>query len=230
VSWEAEGWAWELDIPTNEKIVLLALANWANGDGFCYPGQQSIAKRASVSERTVRTLLDRLIERGYVQRSRRSDASGRRMTDGYQLVRNPTPPLPANQDTPTTGKSGGDNRQRSSGTENNQKNSQKNNNSAHAKTRIPDDWRPTEEHRAMAESRGLDVEEQALAFRFHAEANGRMLERWNSGFSQWLMHAHPPMRRAVSQSREVPPAPRYPDAPQTNDDWEPYFPPPLETK
>lgn len=232
MSHRAVNWAYAqergLDIRT--KAVLAALADWADGEGFCYPGQQSIARKVSSSERTVRRLLDELELLGYIYRARRSDPSGRRMTDGYQLA---TPPLPANGDTPTTGQTEGDNRPTVAATENHQKNHQIENKSAKAKKQpvpLPEDWKPTEEHKAMATARGLDVEELALAFRFHAEANDRRQVVWNSAFSQWIMNARP-NRAYVPTTRTgsaVPAAPKYPDAPPIDDDWQPYFPPPLE--
>ena len=46
--------AWELDIPATEKMVLLCLCDYANGDGMCWPGAETMGRRCSLTERTVR--------------------------------------------------------------------------------------------------------------------------------------------------------------------------------
>lgn len=50
---------WDMDLPPSEKLVLLALADWADADGLCWPSISKVAKKSGVSERTVqRTLRD----------------------------------------------------------------------------------------------------------------------------------------------------------------------------
>src|SRR5690625_3579463 len=44
----------------SEKLILFALANWADTNGFAYPGQESLAEIAELSERSVRRCIDRL--------------------------------------------------------------------------------------------------------------------------------------------------------------------------
>lgn len=231
MSHAAVNWAYEQDLPSSHKFVLVTLADYADGNGFCFPGQKSIARRVSLSERKVRDILTDLEEQGYIERQRRSDPSGRRLTDGYQLVRRPSPPLPANLDTPTTGKSEGAYRHAGAGTKEPSVEPSDNNKKRARKATpipLPEDWTPTDEHRAMAAARGLDVEQQALAFRFHAEANDRRQVRWNSAFSQWMMNARPmpTYTPQVNVKQPVAPAPRYPDV-QLDDDYMPEFQPPV---
>lgn len=56
--------AWEMELPMGEKMLLLKLADRANDDGECWPGQQALARHCSMSERAVRDNLGRLVERG----------------------------------------------------------------------------------------------------------------------------------------------------------------------
>lgn len=56
---------------------------------------------------------------------------------------------------------------------------------------LPADWRPTDEHRAFAAERGVDVDLEADSFRAHAEANDRRAVVWNAAFRQWLIKARP---------------------------------------
>lgn len=50
-----------------ELICLLALADWCNDEGFCYPGIKRLAAKCRVSERGVQKVLERLIEKGEIQ-------------------------------------------------------------------------------------------------------------------------------------------------------------------
>ena len=45
--------AWEMPIPTGQKMVLLALCDHANDDGACYPSQDKIAQKCSMSLRAI---------------------------------------------------------------------------------------------------------------------------------------------------------------------------------
>lgn len=58
---------------------------------------------------------------------------------------------------------------------------------------IPDDWAPTDTHRAKLGHlpAGIDLAAEADAFRNHALANDRRLVDWNAGFHNWLGKARP---------------------------------------
>lgn len=70
---------------STEKAVLLVLANYADGTGYCFPGQESIAEQAACSERTVRRVLDALEARGIITREERRRRDGSRSSDGIVL-------------------------------------------------------------------------------------------------------------------------------------------------
>lgn len=221
-------WAFDLDLPPNEKLVLLAIADHVTPEGVCWPSQERIAKRASMSVRTVRTVIQKLEERGLLERSRRmhDEGVGGRATDVYRLVFNGG----YRQDLPVgvTGNAEGGYRQAVAGTEN-PRTQERKTRAKQPETTIPEDWKPTEEHEAMAKSRGLDVEEQALLFRLHAETHDRRAVRWNQAFTTWLMKALPTAKARVSAPRQeqtVAPAPRYPSV-DLSDYVEPFFPEPI---
>lgn len=69
----------------SEKLILFALANWADTNGFAYPGQESLAEIAELSERSVRRCIDRLEAAGLLTKARRWRPSGARTSDAYQL-------------------------------------------------------------------------------------------------------------------------------------------------
>lgn len=58
-------------------------------------------------------------------------------------------------------------------------------------TSIPDDWTPTDAHKTKAHEKGVDLHQQAEAFRLHAETHDRRCVNWNSAFSMWLSKARP---------------------------------------
>jgi hypothetical protein len=68
---------------------------------------------------------------------------------------------------------------------------------------LPEDWGPTPEHAELAARRGVDLERELLAFRFHAQTHDRRAKVWNGAFSTWLLKATPTARygpRAASRT------------------------------
>lgn len=57
-------WAWETSFPQTEKMVLLCLCDFANDNGDCWPAVDTIAKKCSVTDRTVQRAIKRLCEWG----------------------------------------------------------------------------------------------------------------------------------------------------------------------
>lgn len=67
---------WRTDLPTVEKMVLLVIADHANDEGTqSYPSQATIAKKASISIRTVQRAANNLIEQGYIRIFKHSGGS-----------------------------------------------------------------------------------------------------------------------------------------------------------
>ena len=53
-------WVWDQDIPTPRKMLLLALADDADNDGFCWPGYKRLARKTNLSRRDVIRQIQRL--------------------------------------------------------------------------------------------------------------------------------------------------------------------------
>ena len=81
----ALAWAFRLPLPTTQKTVLLALADFTDERESCFPGVALIADRASVSERTVKTNIAKLEAAGLLSRCRRYNGFGGRSSDRYVL-------------------------------------------------------------------------------------------------------------------------------------------------
>ena len=50
-------WAWATELPPTPKLVLMALADIADDQGICWPSQNTLAKKCSMAERSVRRIL-----------------------------------------------------------------------------------------------------------------------------------------------------------------------------
>jgi hypothetical protein len=67
----------------SELLVLLALADWANDEGHCWPTIPRLSAKARLSDRAVQHILGRLIETG---RIKRIPGGGRGQVNQYQVV------------------------------------------------------------------------------------------------------------------------------------------------
>ena len=67
--------AWRLDIPQGQKFLLVALCDHANDDGVCWPGQDSLCEKCSMSESTVGRHIKWLEDNGYLTSERRQKGS-----------------------------------------------------------------------------------------------------------------------------------------------------------
>jgi hypothetical protein len=58
---------WGLDLTQNEKLVLLALADHADDDGFCFPSIRRLAWKTDYSERSIQRIIRKLQGDGVVE-------------------------------------------------------------------------------------------------------------------------------------------------------------------
>lgn len=85
MSYRALNWAWEADLPTSQKFVLVALADMADEHESCFPGQERLARMVGGSVSTVRRAVKSLEESGYLNREPRRGSDGMRTSDRYRL-------------------------------------------------------------------------------------------------------------------------------------------------
>lgn len=86
MSIKATEWAYQQDIDgAAAKFVLVALGDFADEAGTCFPGQDLLARRTGQSVESVRRHLRWLEEQGYLQRVRRFDGRGYRTSDRFVL-------------------------------------------------------------------------------------------------------------------------------------------------
>lgn len=75
---------WELDLPRNEKLVLLALADHANDDGYCYPSVRRIAWKSGYDRRSIQRILRRLEDAEVLESA--VEGGGRANPTTYRVV------------------------------------------------------------------------------------------------------------------------------------------------
>ena len=74
----------------------------------------------------------------------------------------------------------------------------------------PDDWRPTDSHRAKAVRERVDLEREAEKFRNHHDAKGSKFVSWDKAFHNWLLTAGDFARRDSRSARAGPTPSRAP--------------------
>lgn len=66
---------WSLDLPHNQLWVLMALADYADDDGYCWPSAPKLAHKTGYSERQIRRLMEGLRDRGIITQKQRDGRS-----------------------------------------------------------------------------------------------------------------------------------------------------------
>ncbi len=88
--------AWELDLSSTHKLVLLALADNANEDGVCWPSISTIARKSCLTDRCVQRAIRELVSAGIVTIREKSGHS-----NSYKLTPERGSPLPPKDVHPT---------------------------------------------------------------------------------------------------------------------------------
>lgn len=102
--------AWDLPLTGNKKLILMALSDFANDDGKCWPCIETIATKTGASVSTVKRLVKDLITDGYLHKEPQYRDNGSQTSNVYIVtpvqnvegVQNDTPP-PGQNDTPPQG-------------------------------------------------------------------------------------------------------------------------------
>lgn len=87
MSLEASRWAWEVQgISSGQKFVLVALADFADPSGECFPSHKTLCKRTGIKQlKTVREHIAALESAGLLERVMRHDQGGRITSNLYRL-------------------------------------------------------------------------------------------------------------------------------------------------
>jgi helix-turn-helix protein len=85
MSIKAMVWAWEQEVGATEVLVLLALADHADDDGVCWPGQKGLARKTKLTRTSIQQVIGRLKDKGMLEVIARRDSVGRPLANIYQL-------------------------------------------------------------------------------------------------------------------------------------------------
>lgn len=93
-------WNMEIDDST-AKLTLMALADFSDDEGYCYPSYEVLAKKISKSKRTAIRAVEKLTELGFLQKEKRELNDGTSRTNLYKIVSEnervtQTPPMMTN--------------------------------------------------------------------------------------------------------------------------------------
>jgi len=78
-------WAWRQQLSPTPKLILMVLADAANDDGICWPSVSTVATKCCVSVRTVRRVMQKLVDRGLLLSEQRYRKDGSCSSNRYQL-------------------------------------------------------------------------------------------------------------------------------------------------
>ena len=83
-------WAWEQELPPLTKLVLMAIADHCDDEGYAWPGIRGIAKKCGVAHRTVQRQGEDLQDKGILKVEPRQRPDGSSSSNGYTVVLNGT--------------------------------------------------------------------------------------------------------------------------------------------
>ena len=187
---------WRLDLPSSDKMVLLALADAANDDGVTWMALQSkegvkldLLKKTSLSRRAVQGALKRLCDAGYLSRI---DRLGKGV---IWTVRGCSTCAPTDERGAARAPGGAADAPKPS----------INRQSKSISRAFPLSWQPNEEDLSYAASKGLTPQETERAredFRGHFIANGKKTSTdWSLNWQRWCrVAADDKHRRSPSQA------------------------------
>ena len=78
-------WTMEIEDSTT-KLTLMALADFSDDEGYCYPSYEVLAKKISKSKRTAIRAVEKLTELGFLQKEKRELNDGTSRTNLYKIV------------------------------------------------------------------------------------------------------------------------------------------------
>lgn len=173
--------AWDLDLPQTEKMVLLALCDHANDDGFCWPSMGRLARRCGVSDRTVRNAMNRLEEQEIVKRHGMAGRANHFQIDPGKICTPETDSAPPRKEFPDTPETGSP-----KPSVNHQSKKQ------HARE-LPANWEPAE-FGIGTKCRGIvdgwppgELEVNLEHFAAHHRARGNKFKEWQDAWKTWVL-------------------------------------------
>ena len=194
----------EYGLDPYELRLLMMVADWTGDDGKGFAkSAKTIASQLHMSERTVHNKLRSLREKGFLRYGNQhivDDIAPNRRPKVYDMhlpknrgERNaPQEIKPKNRGERNAPQKTGMNQGCTQRADNTTKSIEtiktiERDPRAKTTTPIPTDWKPTEEHRALADKLGIDCDIEAGKFRDRALDSGTRSADWNAKFRNWLV-------------------------------------------
>ena len=92
MSIRAMTWAWTAALSPTPKLVLMALADIADDHGLCWPSVKALARKCSLSERSVQRVLHSLQSKELLSVEPQFRKDGSRSSNRYRLALDALPP------------------------------------------------------------------------------------------------------------------------------------------
>jgi Helix-turn-helix domain len=86
MSVQAITWAYAQELPPAEKFLLVTLANYADADGYCFPGQERLAHDTGMGVRSIVRHMQYLELTLMIKRTLRRRSNGTRTSDGIIVL------------------------------------------------------------------------------------------------------------------------------------------------
>jgi hypothetical protein len=167
------------------KLVLIALANYANDLGQCWPSQATMAMWTEQSERTIRAHLATLEAMGLIGRQHRTEA-GAFTSDLVTLN------IGQRQNLPAAKSADGEKQQPPAANfaaYPSKEPSYKKRPIERAREMMPDVFKPNDTHRRLAAELRLDLARELTSFCDHHKSHGSAFKDWDAAFRTWLRRA-----------------------------------------
>ena len=195
MSVEAISWASKQVVGSaGAKLVLIALANYANERNECWPSQATLAQWTEQSDRTIRTHLATLESMGLIHRQARQ-SEGAFTSDLITLL------VGQRQIFPAENISVGQKLQKPAekfSTYPSKEPSVKNQRGTRG-TQLPDGFSANQTHEQMARELQLDLGRELEAFTDFHQSRGSVFKDWDAAFRTWLRKAHQFKRPRTSE-------------------------------
>lgn len=172
--------AWELDIPSAEKMVLLCLCDFAGDHGSCWPSVKTIARKCSKSERTVQGAIKWLRDQGYCDWNE-TPGKPHMFTLNPRKICTPAETAPPQKLQVTPAESADEPLR----TIKRKKEARE----------LPDDWLPAEFGEGTQSRKVVDgwppgeLERQLEKFHAHQRKTGNMFKDWQAAWSTWVLNS-----------------------------------------
>lgn len=183
-------WAWAQEISATEVLVLIALADHADDDGLCWPGQKGLAQKTKLTRQAINGILKRLKEAGIIEVIPRWDSLHRPLANYYQLCMKQGGNV--NQD--DIGYVNQDDHTVNQDDTNLHSESSKRESSKKRKVRLPPDFALSSQlieyfRKHFPTATDADIDQQFEKFKYHHESKQSYFVNWVAAWRYWTLNA-----------------------------------------